>query len=249
MRATGWVRATGAWVERMVTRSRSMIAILVMVAMVVAAVGCGVVERAADADPTGPAAGADSLATGTSAPSAEVSSTGDGHALVVAWARDATHAARNGPGVLLRFALGSREPGLVTDTECIPGFAGILRQDPEALAEASVTRQGDGTFRVRGTELRVDLVVRDGRVGHLDGCGGPTSLHAEAEAQAEQEQRERAAEQAAADRVEREAAERAARQAETAADGGDGDGEIPSAEPLDGRVEVFPRDRTSSPSD
>ena len=260
MRATGVGTRDRAWVEQMVTRSRSVIAILVMIAMVVVAVGCGVVERAADVDPTGPTgptgrdAGAEPFATGTSAPPADAPSTDDGHALVVAWARDATHAARNGPGVLLRFALGSREPGLATDPGCVPGFAGVLRQDPEALAEASVTRQDDGTFRVRGTDLRVDVVVRDGRVGHLDGCGGPTSLHAEAEA----EQRRRAAEQAAADlaereaaRAEREAAELAEREAAAAREAGTAtdDGGIPSAEPLDDRVEVFPRDRTPPPPD
>ena len=250
MRVTGWARATGVG-EQMVTRSRSVIAILVMLS---AAAGCGVVERAAGVDPTpvpGPTADADALATGTSAPPAAAPSADDGHAQVVAWAQDATYAARNGPGVLLRFASGSREPGLVTDPGCIPGFAGILRRDPEALAEASVTRQEDGTFRVRGTDLRVDVVVRDGRVGHLDGCGGPASLRTEAE----QEQRQAAAEQAAAEQAEREAAEQAEREAADLAEREAADlaereaAETSPVEPPDDRVEVFPRDRTSSPSD
>lgn len=193
----------------------------------------------------------------------------DGHALVTTWADDATSAARNGPTVLLRFASASRQPGLVADLDCVPAFAGVLRDDAEALADASVTRLGDAAYAVRGVGLRVDVTVEDGRVGHLDGCGGPASLRVEAE----QEERERmAAEQAAQESAEREAAELVTEQATRQSAEDDGsragtdDGSVTDADdgsgtaaserpvddhvdgPVDDRVEVFPRDRTPAPS-
>jgi hypothetical protein len=178
-------------------------------------------------------------------------------ALVATWAREATQAARNGPTVLLRFAVASRQPGLVDEPDCIPPFAGGLRDDPSALADPVVTRRPDGTYRVRGTKLSVDVAVDTGRVGHLDGCGGPAGLLADAE----EEQREAAA--AAAREVARKAAEEAAArereaQARLAAEReaqaqADAEAAARQADPSgdaapDDRVEVFPRDRIPPPS-
>jgi hypothetical protein len=183
-------------------------------------------------------------------------------ALVTAWTQEATQAARNGPTVLVRFATGSRAPGLEADPDCVPPFAGALRTEPTALADAIVTAREDGTFRVRGSGLSVEVVVHGGRVGHLEACGGPTSLLAEAEqerldalAAAEAE----AARQAAAEAAELEEQERARAAAERQAqadaaeaapedgtdDGTDGTDE---GEAVPDRVEVFPGDRTTGTS-
>ncbi len=179
-------------------RRRAVVAALMLV---LTGTGCDGPDAPSDLDPaTEVDAPPPALVTDAAVPI-------DGHVLVMTWADDATLAARNGPTVLLRFASASRHPGLDADPDCVPTFAGVLRDDAEALADASVTRQGAATYSVRGVGLRVDVVVEDGRVGHLDGCGGPASLRAEAE----QEERARmAAEQAARESAERDAAEREA---------------------------------------
>lgn len=259
-------------------RRRAVVAALMLV---LTGAGCADPDGSGDLDPESAVdAPPPALVTDAAVPI-------DGHALVMTWADDATLAARNGPTVLLRFASASRHPGLEVDPDCVPTFAGVLRDDAEALADASVTRQGDATYAVRGVGLRVDVVVEDGRVGHLDGCGGPASLRAEAE----QEERARmAAEQAARESAERDAAQREAAEREaaelvaeqatrqpaadvgsgtetdagsgSAADDGsgtetdDGSGTAESGlpaddtvdEPVDDRVEVFPRDRTPASS-
>jgi hypothetical protein len=181
-------------------------------------------------------------------------------ALVTAWTQEATQAARNGPTVLVRFATGSRAPGLQADPDCVPPFAGALRTEPTALADAIVTARDDGTYRVRGSGLSVEVVVDGGRVRHLEACGGPTSLLAEAEqerldalAAAEAE----AARQAAAEAAELEEQERARAAAErqaqvdaaadAAPDDGTADG-TPGGEAVPDRFEVFPGDRTTGTS-
>jgi hypothetical protein len=256
---------------------RTRRALIVALVVALSTTGCVVPDGPAAPEPaTDPDAARPLPVTQSSVPV-------DGHALVTAWADEATLAARNGPSVLLRFASVSRQPGLVAEPDCVPPFAGVLRDDAEALADASVTRQGDGTYAVRGVDLRVNVAIEDGRAGHLDGCGGPASLRDEAE----DEERERmaaertaaAAEQAdrvAAEQADREAAEQADREAAelateqaarqaaedaepgtaedaepgTAGDAepGTAEGELPADGPLDDRVEVFPRDRTTSPS-
>ena len=262
------VRPTGR-VGRVGERMRTRRALIVVFVVALGSTGCGL--------PGGPAAPepATELDAARPSPVTESSVPVDGHALVTAWADEATLAARNGPSVLLRFASVSRQAGLVAEPDCIPPFAGVLRDDAEALADASVTRQGDGTYAVRGVDLRVHVAVEDGRAGHLDGCGGPTSMRAEAEreerervaaermaAAAEQADRVAAeqADRAAAEQADREAAElateQAARQAAEDAEPGTSEGaepgategELPADGPVDDRVEVFPRDRTASPA-
>jgi hypothetical protein len=160
----------------------------------------------------------------------------------------------------VRFATGSRAPGLQADPDCVPPFAGALRTEPTALADAIVTARDDGTYRVRGSGLSVEVVVDGGRVRHLEACGGPTSLLAEAEQErldalaaaaaeaAELEEQERA--RAAAERqAQVDAAADAAPDDGTADGTGDGTADgTPGGEAVPDRFEVFPGDRTTGTS-
>lgn len=228
----------------------SRVVVLALVFGVAACADGGEVPRAAETP--APAATQAEIPTEPSATAAA-----DQVAMVATWAREASQAARNGPTVLLRFALTSRQPGLVDDPACVPPFSGVLRDDPSALADPVVTRRDDGTHRVRGKNLSVDVAVDTGRAHHLDGCGGPASLLADAE----EEQREAAA--AAAREAARESAEEAAareqeaqaplaveREAQVRVDeeAAAVAAELTVDAAPDDRVEVFPRDGTAPPS-
>jgi hypothetical protein len=241
----------------------SLVVVLAIAFGVAACADGGDVPRAAETPPPEPPAATQPAATQPAATQVEVptepsaAAAADEVAMVATWAREATQAARNGPTVLLRFAVASRQPGLVDEPDCIPPFAGGLRDDPSALADPVVTGRPDGTYRVRGTKLSLDVAVDTGRVGHLDGCGGPAGLLADAEeeqreaaAAAAREAARKAAEEAAAREREAQAQLAAQREAQVRADAEAAAREAEMGEEAapDDRVEVFPRDRTPPPA-
>ena len=97
------------------------------------------------------------------------------------WVKEATAAAGHGAATLLRFAIATRHPEADRTRECVPPFAGALRDDPAALADPDVVSVGDGRYRVGGTNVSVEVAVTSGRAMHLERCGGPDELLAEAD--------------------------------------------------------------------
>ena len=105
--------------------------------------------------------------------------------LIEAWIADAATASAHGPSTLVRFATLSRDPAVGGDRECVPPFADLLVDDPTALADGTVEAVSADAYRLVAGDATIDLVVRNDRVFHQQGCSGSSELLARAEAEAE----------------------------------------------------------------
>lgn len=154
---------------------------------------CAIVLAAcsgADQDSQPPAT-ASSPAAVTEAPQA-VGTVNDPAALVSAWVTAAGVAAGNGPTALARFVVVSRHPDVDADG-CVPPFADRLVETPDALADADIAAMDDGSFRVTGAELEIDVALVGDWVHHMEGCGGDDGLLLAAEQELDARAAQRAA--------------------------------------------------------
>lgn len=117
--------------------------------------------------------------------------------LVVKWVDTAAGAARNGAEAVIRFATVTRHPDADGDDGCLPPFVEQLLEDPDMFTEAQVTRLDDGRYRIDVAGTDVEVAVLSGRVLHMQGCGGPDELFAQAAEDAQQRAEETAAATAA----------------------------------------------------